>query len=51
VGYRRLRQKSWGDLGWLVAATGFVAAWFMVMCGIFAPRFLGLFPWLPRFFG
>jgi hypothetical protein len=43
VGYARLPNKSWRDLGPLVAALVVVPAFFIVIFAAFAPQYLGMF--------
>ena len=42
-GYSRLRNKSWRDIGLLVAATGLVAGFFVAIFAAFAPQYLNMF--------
>lgn len=48
LGYARLRNKRWADLGWLAAAMVGMAAYFIAIFAAFTPRFLGIFPFLGR---
>ena len=43
LGYSRLRNKSWTDLGLFVAATGVVAGFFVAIFAAFAPQYLSMF--------
>jgi hypothetical protein len=42
-GYFRIRNKSWTDLGLLVAISGMVTAFFIAIFAAFAPQYLGMF--------
>ena len=42
-GYFRMRNKSWRDLGLLVAISGIVTAFFIAIFAAFAPQYLGMF--------
>lgn len=42
-GYFRIRNKSWSDLGLLVAISGMVTAFFIAIFAAFAPHYLGMF--------